>query len=179
MRKALKQTEIRQWIKLRGWLRTHQTGALMRAYMRSRLPSGLPLVAIASLLVTGGVTGMKQLGWLQPAELVAFDQMVRLQPDRGPDPRILVVAITEADIRDRRRWPLSDQVIAQALANLQQHQPSAIGLDIFRDVATAPGQQALNQELQQPNVFGITYLGNNSNEKVLPPPALPEERVGF
>lgn len=175
MWKAFQQTGISNGLRLRWWHQARQTST----FVRSQLPSGLPAIAIASLLVTGSLYGVKQLGWLQPSELLAFDQMVRLRPDRGPDPRLLVVAITEADIRDRRRWPIPDQVIAQALANLQQYQPSAIGLDIFRDISTAPGEQALATQLQQPNVFGITYLGNNPSEQVPPPPALPEDRVGF
>ncbi|MBW4487836.1 MAG: EAL domain-containing protein [Trichocoleus desertorum ATA4-8-CV12] len=175
MWKAFKQTGISNGLKSSWRQQVGQTSTLIR----SQLPSGLPAIAIAGFLVTGGLSGVKQLGWMQPAELLAFDQMVRLQPDRGPDPRLLVVAITEADIRDRRQWPISDQVIAQALANLQQHQPSAIGLDIFRDIPTVPGEQALATQFQEPNVFGITYLGNHPSERILPPATLPEDQIGF
>ncbi len=35
------------------------------------------------------------MGWLQPLELAAFDQMVRLDPEEEPDPRLPIVEITE------------------------------------------------------------------------------------
>ncbi|MEP0871486.1 EAL domain-containing protein [Trichocoleus desertorum AS-A10] len=175
MWKAFQQRVISHWWQPRWWQQANQASARVR----SQFVPGIPTIAIASLLVTGGLWSIKQLGWLQSLELVTFDQMIRLQPDRGVDPRLLIVAITEADISDRRKWPLPDQVIAQALANLQQHQPSTIGLDIFRDISTAPGQQALAKQLQQSNVFAITYLGNNKSERVSAPPQVPEERIGF
>lgn len=136
-------------------------------------------IAIATLTSVGLVGGLQQVGVLQPLELRAFDRMMRLRGDQGPDPRLLIVAITEEDIRIQKQWPLSDQVVAQALANLQQHQPQAIGLDIFRDIPNPPGSQLLKTQLQQPNVFVITYFGNGQEEKVPPPPGIPEDRIGF
>ena len=34
---------------------------------------------------------------------------------RGADPRIVLVTMTEEDIRELGRWPLTDDVLAQAL----------------------------------------------------------------
>ncbi|MEB3339039.1 MAG: adenylate/guanylate cyclase domain-containing protein [Leptolyngbyaceae bacterium] len=140
---------------------------------------GLPVVAIAGLTVTGLLLGARQLSWLQPLELMAFDQLVRLQPDAGPDPRLLVVAITEADIT-RYKLPLSDQLVAQTLQELQKHQPRVIGLDIYRDLPQAPGEAALAQQFQAPNVIVITKIGTADNPLGIPsPPNVPEDRVGF
>ncbi|NEP18265.1 MAG: CHASE2 domain-containing protein, partial [Leptolyngbya sp. SIO4C1] len=116
---------------------------------------------------------------LQALELDAFDTFVRLQPDPRPDPALLVVGITEADIKDQAAWPLSDQIIANLLAQLQAHEPKAIGLDIHRDVPIGQGATALAKQLQAENVFAITRLGYTEEDRVPPPPGMPPERVGY
>jgi adenylate cyclase len=136
-------------------------------------------VGLASVAVTGCVMGLRYLGGLQQLELVAYDQMVRLHPDEGADPRLLVVAITEADIRRQKRWPLTDQVIAELLQKLQQHQPIAIGLDIYRDIPHEPGHQQLTQQFKANNIIGITKIGDASDLGVPPPPTIPSEQIGF
>ncbi|MGL5080248.1 MAG: EAL domain-containing protein [Microcoleaceae cyanobacterium] len=132
--------------------------------------------AIAGVASTLLVLMVRQLGGLQTWELKAFDQGVRLRPHREPDPRVLVVEITEADIQALGRWPLSDQTLAEVFKVLQQHQPAAIGLDLYRDIPQNPGIDELTTQLQQDNVVVITNIGEPG---VPPPPDIPPERVGF
>ncbi|NEP13577.1 MAG: adenylate/guanylate cyclase domain-containing protein [Symploca sp. SIO2C1] len=134
---------------------------------------------MAGLVVTGLLLGIRHLGWLQPLELVAFDLMVRIRPHEAPDPRLLVVGITEKDIETLDQYPISDAVLAQALAELSQHQPRIIGLDLARNIPIEPGHQSLVAQLQNPKIIGITFIGNNNLERVAPPPEIPEERIGF
>lgn len=134
---------------------------------------------IASIAVTGLVLGVRQLAWLQPLELAAFDLMVRLHPDEGPDPRLLVVGITEQDIRTLKQYPISDQVLAKLIGQLERYQPKAIGLDMARDVPKGSGHDELVAQFKNSNFFAITYIGNNELERVPPPPGIPEERIGF
>jgi CHASE2 domain-containing sensor protein/class 3 adenylate cyclase len=148
----------------------------------TRLPKVIlvPLaIGVTSLAVAGSLCGLRQLGWLQQLELAAYDQMMRLRPDAPPDPRLLIVAITEADIKAQKRWPLSDQSVAIALQKLQQQQPSVIGLDIYRDLPQEPGNRQLAKQLRQPNVEVITKIQDEEDLGVAPPPGVPEERVGF
>jgi adenylate cyclase len=142
----------------------------------SDLP-GVPVVAIASLAVTGLVLSVRYLGGLQALELVAFDHMVQLRPQAEPDPRLLVVAITEKDLKQQNRWPIADQVLAQALANLQKAQPRLIGLDIYRNLPQPPGHSAIIQQLQAPNVIAIQNLGDGDG--IPPPDSVPSDRVSF
>jgi diguanylate cyclase (GGDEF)-like protein len=141
--------------------------------------TGLRAVVLTSLTATGVILGSCRFGGLQPFELAVFDWMVRSRPEQSSDPRLLVVSVTEADIRTQHRWPLSDQIVARTLEILQQYQPRAIGLDLFRDLPNGVGRQALLAQLHQPNVVAITYLGNFRSERVLPPPTLPEAQIGF
>ncbi|MBW4649141.1 MAG: EAL domain-containing protein [Kastovskya adunca ATA6-11-RM4] len=131
-----------------------------------------------SLLITGLLLGVKLSASLQPLELAAFDQMVRLQKDAPPDPRILVVAIAESDIQSIKEWPLSDRVVAQLIQKLQQYDPKVIGLDLHRDLPQGEGQAALLEQLQAPNVIAINALGDEKGG-VPPPPTVPTERIGF
>ena len=136
-------------------------------------------IIATSIIITGLVLGIKQLGWLQFLELVTFDNMVSLQTDVGADPRLLVVEITEADIKKQNRWPISDRTLSQALQKLQQSQPKVIGLDLYRDIPQLPGRKSLLKELQASNVITIYNLGDINTEEISPIPNITPERIGF
>jgi len=129
--------------------------------------------------VTGLVLGTRQLGQLESLELAVYDAMVRVRSETDVDSRLLIVAITEADIRTQKRWPFPDGVYAAALSQLQQHQPRVIGLDILRDIPAEPGHDALMKELRRSNVIAIQSLGNTPEEAIPAPLKLPSDRVGF
>jgi diguanylate cyclase (GGDEF)-like protein len=131
-------------------------------------------ILLVSLLTTGLIMGIRHQGWLQPLELIGYDQLVRLQPKAEADPRLLIVGVSEADIQALQEWPLSDQVLAEALSTLQQYQPQAIGLDIYRDIPHGPGHEGLLQQLRAANVISIETYG-----QVPPPPTVASEQIGF
>ena len=135
---------------------------------------------LTSLGAAALVLGVRQAGWLQPFELKAFDQLMRLRPAEGPDPRILLVTITEADV-NKYNWPLSDAVFSQLLTQLESYQPRVVGMDIYRNLPVEPGYAALvNAFKSQSNIITICQLGNDKNSQgIPPPPAVPAERVGF
>ncbi|HEY9666970.1 MAG TPA: adenylate/guanylate cyclase domain-containing protein [Coleofasciculaceae cyanobacterium] len=137
--------------------------------------------AVASfsiLAITATLLGVRHQGGLQPLELAAYDQFVRLHSNQTvPDPRILVVTITEKDIRSQQKWPFSDQVVARLLSKLQTMQPAVIGLDLYRDIPIQPGQDELVAQLKQPNVIAIQNIDNVTGTPA--PPTVPEEQVGF
>ncbi|PSB26049.1 adenylate/guanylate cyclase domain-containing protein [Stenomitos frigidus ULC18] len=136
-------------------------------------------IVTTSAVVTGCLLSLRQVGALQPLELASYDLMVRLRPDRDADSRLLLVAITESDIKAQKHWPLSDWTIATALQKLQQFQPSVIGLDLYRDLPQEPGKAALTKQLQQPNVIAITKVQDADDLGVAPPPGVPADRIGF
>ena len=127
---------------------------------------------LASIVITALLVALRQLGGLQSLELLAFDYMTRLQPDQGPDPRLLVVDITEQDIREQSEWPMSDQTIADLLNELQSHNPRAVGLDIYRDIPQGEGKESLSEVLQNPEIIAIESLGISEDDNVPPPPAI-------
>ena len=135
------------------------------------------VVLLIAVAVTGAVWSIRGLGWLQFLEFGAFDQMVQRQPFVEPDDRILVVGIGEDDIETQGTWPMPDNVMADLLSQLQQHDPKVIGLDLYRNIPHPPGQSSLRSQLEAENVIVIEKLGGAS--AVPPPDVVPPERVGF
>ncbi len=158
----------------RGRPRARYPGSL-----RERVVQGAKAVAIATIAASGVVLGIRQLGWLQRPELVAYDRMVQLSADRGPDSRLLVVGITEENLRELQRGTPSDASLANAIENLQQYDPRVIGLDLYRDLPQEPGHEVLLQALEAQNVIAIMNLGSSTNDVIPAPPGVPEERIGF
>lgn len=143
--------------------------------------SELLFTGLASISITIFLVGLRAMGGLEWAELVAYDGMVRLRPSQGVDGRLLVVGITEKDIQDRGGYlQLPDQVYADAIAKLQQSAPRVIGLDVYRDKPIEPGHKALLRELKQSDrVIAITKTIDQSQPTIAPPPGIPERQIGF
>lgn len=131
-------------------------------------------VVLSSTLVTALWFGGQRLVGLETLELAVFDRLVQWQPDAAPDERLLLVTIDEADLH-HYGWPLSDQLLAEALRRLQSHQPRVIGLDLYRDLPQPPGATALAVQLQARNLIGITDVGSG----IAGPPGVPPARLGF
>ncbi|WP_215619408.1 EAL domain-containing protein [Leptothoe kymatousa] len=137
-----------------------------------------PLLLIACV-VTGTMVGMRQLGLSQPLELAIYDWFLRSHRAIAPDPRILIVEITESDIQRHQTWPFSDELIGRLLSQLQQHHPAAVGLDLYRDFHHPPGEKLLKQQLQRTNVISIEKLGGPDTYHVPAPKGVPRDQIGF
>lgn len=148
--------------------------------VRISLPdsANMRVMAVATIVITAVLLGVRQLGGLQSLELVAYDQMVRLRPQQAtPDPRLLVVEITEEDITTQKQWPFSDQVLAEVLKKLQSFQPTAIGLDVYRNFPIEPGHKELVKQLKQPNLIVIQSI--DTRVGIPAPPDVPANQIGF
>lgn len=140
---------------------------------------GIQGVLVAAILMTGGTWAVRYWDGLQALELKVYDRFVRVQSDLEPDPRILIVGITEVDLRRLQRSTLSDKDLAQVLRLIQQEQPAVVGLDLYRDVPQHVGLSELQPQLQAENLIAIMLIGDDENTNVPPPPNVPDERVGF
>ncbi|MDX2096669.1 MAG: adenylate/guanylate cyclase domain-containing protein [Leptolyngbyaceae cyanobacterium bins.59] len=89
------------------------------------------LVAAPSIAVL--IIGLRMVGLLQLLELAALDQLFLLRPKEPKDARILVVTITEGDVKKygTAETALRDPALAKLLTTLQQGKPIAIGLDLY------------------------------------------------
>jgi CHASE2 domain-containing sensor protein len=149
-------------------------------------PKMLLWAAMTSLAIAGLTIGVRYLGALQTAELKAFDTLVQLRPAEKPDPRILIVTVTEADIRAQKqaketsRGSLSDESLAKIIDKLEAHHPIAIGLDIYHDYAVSKDYPALAAKLQD-SIVGVCKVSEieTLDTGVAPTPGVPPENVGF
>lgn len=135
----------------------------------------IPRIAIC---VTAPILLLRFGGLLQGGEWNMLDQFFRWRLlQESPEKRIAIVTIDEEDIKKVGKWPIPDQVLAKAIANIKAQQPRAIGLDIYRDLPVEPGHQDLVNILKStPNLYGIEKV---VNPIIAPPPSLNAERVGF
>lgn len=137
--------------------------------------------ALPGLVVIGMVVIARLTGSLQSLEWGAFDDFLRSRPLESPDTRIVIVGINEEDIRLIKQYPIPDRELAALLKTLQRYRPTAIGLDLFRDLTTDPDRDELAQVFRTtPNLIGIEAdVGSVATLKVKPPPELPPEQVGL
>ena len=130
------------------------------------------------LTVASIVILLRHFNLFQVAELFAYDRFVSLNHKEQKNQELLLVEITDTDIQNQDRWPLSDSTLANLLGKLQEAQPATIGLDIYRDIAHPPGTKALQKQLQRSNVISIKYLGNGDN-RIAPPVGVSPQQIGF
>ncbi|MCL1474167.1 CHASE2 domain-containing protein [Argonema antarcticum] len=143
-------------------------------------PISLTPVLVASIGVSVLLLGLRQFGKLEPLELGAYDQLLRSRPTEKPDPRILVVTVTEEDIQRVGKWPLSDATMANLLFKLQKYNPRVIGLDIYRDLPVQPGHQRLVTQLgKSDRIITVCKTSDTKHPGVAPPSSVPPNRVGF
>ncbi|MBE9065663.1 CHASE2 domain-containing protein, partial [Leptolyngbya cf. ectocarpi LEGE 11479] len=168
----------------KGWSQLTGAPAAPPSHPVPKPLGGLPIKTLLTLgaVVTASVGILRWTGMLQRPELAAYDRLMRQQPARTikqRQQRVLLVEATTEDV-NTYGYPLPDEVLAQAIDQLNPHQPRVIGLDIFRPEASP--STPLGQRFQNNNVvtlcsFGQAGGGNQGG--IGPPPQLPEEQVGF
>ncbi|BBD58595.1 serine/threonine protein kinase with Chase2 sensor [Nostoc sp. HK-01] len=132
------------------------------------------MVVVTSVGVTTLVWGMRELKWLQPWELKAYDQMLRSRPSESPDPRLLLVKITEEDLA-QVKWPLSDAIINQLLTKLESDQPRVIGLNLYRQNQTNLAAGITNKN----NIITTCLLSSKDRSEIPPPPNFPGDNISY
>ena len=145
---------------------------------------GVGMVLFTSFLATALVVGVRQLGALQAIELQMFDQLMQMLQEELPDSRLLVIGITEEDIQSQgkelRKGTLSDKTLLRLLDKLEQYQPAAIGLDLYRDYP-AENEQLRDRLQRTQHLIAICKASDPTVNvpAILPPPEVSQERLGF
>lgn len=134
--------------------------------------------ALPGIFVLIVVVIARLCGWLQVFEWMALDLLLRLRPAEATDDKVVIVGITEKDIRSVGSYPIPDSEIAKLIRTLQKYKPIVIGLDIVRNIPVDPGHAELIDVFQQSNnLIGIEKA--LPPDEILPPPQLPPAQVGF
>nr|WP_242046889.1 CHASE2 domain-containing protein [Fischerella sp. FACHB-380] len=154
-------------------------GQRRRTNPRSFIWRSLRTVLATSLVVTSLLMGVRSQGFLQKWELASYDYLLRQRPPEEADSRLLIVGADEEDIR-KYKYPLPDGILARLITKLEQYQPVAIGLDIFRDQPVLPGHDLLVSQLEQnQHLIIVCTLGNTTKNSIAPPPKSPASQLGF
>lgn len=131
-----------------------------------------PRVMLASQLVAIAVLCCRELAWLQPAELAAYDRLAAAWAGQASSERILIAAVTEADI-GQYGWPLRDETLAALLQRLTGWGARTVGVDLYRDRPLPPGSQALaDLLLRHPEILWVCKLPDEGGPGVPPPSIL-------
>jgi adenylate cyclase len=151
---------------------------MMNFLLRLRRSPVVAVLVISSLSFLFTI-GLRRMGALEYLELAVYDVFMRLRPGiPGVDPRIVLVEISEKDILQQGRWPVTDRTVSKTLKILTRFKPRAIGLDIFRDIPVPPGTKMLNATLRgNDRIIGVMKFGDGG----IPPPAVLKgtAQVGF
>ncbi|MGF2012841.1 MULTISPECIES: sensor histidine kinase [unclassified Nostoc] len=115
---------------------------------------------------------------MQDYELIMLDTFLRSRPLEATDGKVVIVGINEEDIRSVGSYPIPDREIATLIKKIHKYKPTAIGLDIVRDLPVEPGHQELVQVFHDyKNLIGIEKI--LPPDPILAPPQLPPEQIGF
>jgi adenylate cyclase len=147
------------------WLRARSTVSLI----------GSTLVFIVVLI-------LRNEGFLQFFELMVYDTVLSLHSrDTNFHTPIVLIGMTESDIQELRKWPLTDAMVAEVLEIAINQGASVIGLDIYRDVSVPPGTEKLNKLLRNnQNIITVTKLATYKDMGIAAAAALSgTDRVGF
>lgn len=143
----------------------------------------LRLPAVAILIICSlsflAVIVVRNAGILEYLELTTYDWYLRSNLQESPvGSRIVLIRITENNIRQLGRWPLTDSSAAQILEKLNNYCPRAIGFDIYRDIPVPPGTEDLYKVLtDHQRIITVMKFGKGG---VLPPPILAQSvQAGF
>ncbi|GAP98753.1 CHASE2 domain-containing protein [Leptolyngbya sp. NIES-2104] len=152
-------------------LRSNRIQSFLRA-------SKLGAIAVG---ISGATIGLQWTGVFQLLEWAMLDQWFRLRPLEPIEVPIVFVTISESDLSQLQRFPVSDQTLSIAIETIKRQKPTVIGLDLYRNLPVAPGHEKLLQTFAStPNLIGIAKaVGDASGDSVEPPPILRDrDQVG-
>lgn len=159
-----------RWLAVRGGIARILRSATLRALF------GAQVIAAVVILV-------RTSGWLQAPELLVYDAVRTAWAQQAPRDRVLLVGMTEADIR-RWRYPLNDGLLADLLERLASWHPRVIGVDIYRDIPVPPGTDRLAAVLKShPEIvwgFKLAEGSDPAHPGILPPgPLINTNRIAL
>jgi adenylate cyclase len=130
-------------------------------------------VLISIPTVTALVIGASWNGYLQNLELAVLDRFFLIRTQEKPDDRVIIVGIGDRDLDRIGKWPIDDATLSQALEKIKSQKPTAIGIDLYRNLPVEPGHQKLiNTFKTTSNLIGVE---KSIGDRVAPAPALAEQ----
>lgn len=150
------------------------------------------IVAYSSFTLAVLIIVLRFFGLLQGLEIGFYDHLITGW-SRNADSQLLIVEATQEDVQqqiDRGETvkdSFSNTTLANLIARLNELDPIAIGLDVYRERPlgnSGDDKKLKNLFRNQENLFAVCKLQdkfdrNTNIPEVPPPPDFPPERVGF
>lgn len=135
------------------------------------------VTALPGIAALATIILLRLSGSLEFLEGITLDSFLHLRPAESIDERVVIIGIDEQDIQRLGTYPVSDRTIANLLKTIQQYRPSAIGLDIVRDMPVNPGHAELVSAFQ--SMKNLVAVEKVLPTAIAPPPDLPPEQISF
>jgi CHASE2 domain-containing sensor protein len=146
----------------------------------------LALSVIIASFVAVLMMGVRYFGLLQSWELSAYDTLMRSRPIERLDDRLLIVTVTEADVKKQKegnkamQGSLSDESLSKLLDKLKAYKPITIGLDIYHDHAVNKAYPDLVTKLKSGEIIGACTVGASTEDSgVAASSEIPLDSQGF
>ncbi|MBW4517901.1 MAG: CHASE2 domain-containing protein [Timaviella obliquedivisa GSE-PSE-MK23-08B] len=140
---------------------------------KASLKRSLRKMVLSSLIGLALTQGMRQLGYLESWELQAYDHLMQVRPIEKTDARLLLITITENDLKiqpDRQGSSLSNSRLEQLIQKITQYQPALIGLDVLRESPIEPEHKELIRQVQQNDKLIVVCRSKTSEVSAVGPP---------
>ena len=100
-------------------------------------------------------------GIFQLLELKVIDSFF-VQNQESKDSRITLVTINDRDLESIGKYPISDEIIAQAITSIIDYNPRVIGLNMYRNLSIEPGTKELSEIFKTTdNLIGVEKVSNS------------------
>jgi adenylate cyclase len=143
--------------------------------------SMIPKLGAIAVGASGLTLGLQWTGAFQLLEWAALDQGFRLRPSETRSLPIVLVTISESDLSQLQRFPISDADLSKAIETLKRKKAKVIGLDLYRNLPVEPGSAQLQKTFATtPNLIAVAKaVGSVAGDSVEAPDILNDrDQVG-
>ena len=129
--------------------------SLRHQFGRWAIAKQMAVVVGIAAIATVSTLAMRSTGLIQPLEMTAYDQMLRMRPNFTADRRLLIVAIKAEDDEWMGGRNVTNKVLTKVIQSLLPYSPRVIGIAIRRDQPELEGFKELEKVLRDNNnIFG-------------------------
>lgn len=168
------------------WSNLHQKSFSNLRFLKLEQQPSFSKFVVVAVIATCIVGLIQSWGWLETAELNAYDRLMVWRFEPPVEERVLLITIDDRDRTYQQeqamlmnmRGSLADAALNQLLIKLQSAQAKVIASDIIHDFPFAP--QLADTIAQTDNFFGICRVKNLPQlVSIAPPTDLPQQQLGF
>jgi adenylate cyclase len=143
--------------------------AIGRRRVSRWLAAAAPIVLVSAFIAA--LVGAREQGWLQSAELFAYDVFLRLRSVPASTPEVAIIEVGDPAL-DEWGWPIPDGRLARLIDIANDAGAAAIALDIYRDRPVGAGHEEFVASLARAPVIGAMKFSDDGGAAVDPPPQL-------